>query len=182
MDEADVRLALAHPLVAFCTDSSARATDGILGEEKSHPRAWGSATRILGHYVREEKVLSLEEAVRKMTSLPAARAHLLDRGLVIEVNSALYHDALVDQEADAARRTALVDAGFRVVAFDAPSHGGSGPGPEGPGRSNILEFADALVAAGFVDPYVLLERIGLLSRAAEGERERLYRWVEARIH
>ena len=40
----------------------------------------------------------------------------------------------------------LVDAGFRVVAFDAPSHGGSGPGPEGPGRSNILEFADALAA------------------------------------
>ena len=40
----------------------------------------------------------------------------------------------------------LVDAGFRVVAFDAPGHGGSGPGPEGPGRSNILEFADALAA------------------------------------
>ena len=82
MGEDDVRTALKHPFVAFCTDSAARAEDGIFSEEKSHPRAWGSAPRILGHYVREEKLLSLEEAVRKMTSLPASRMRLADRGIV----------------------------------------------------------------------------------------------------
>jgi dihydroorotase/N-acyl-D-amino-acid deacylase len=82
MNEDDVRAALKHPLVSMCTDSGARATDGILGREKSHPRAWGSAPRILGHYVRDEKLLTLEEAIRKMTSLPASRMRLADRGLV----------------------------------------------------------------------------------------------------
>lgn len=82
MDEKDVRTALAHPLVAFCTDSPAKATDGPLSGEYSHPRGWGSAARILGHYVRDEKVLRLEEAIRKMTSFPAASAGLDDRGLI----------------------------------------------------------------------------------------------------
>jgi dihydroorotase/N-acyl-D-amino-acid deacylase len=82
MSEDDVRTALRHPLVAMCTDSGAVAEDGIFSEQKSHPRAWGSATRILGTYVREERLLSLEEAIRKMTSLPAARVGLLDRGIL----------------------------------------------------------------------------------------------------
>jgi len=82
MDEADVRTALAHPLVSFDTDSQAKATDGPFGGETSHPRGWGSAARILGHYVREQKLLRLEEAVRKMTSFAAAAAGLPDRGLV----------------------------------------------------------------------------------------------------
>ncbi len=82
MSEDDVRSALRNPLVSFNTDSSAVAEDGIFSEGKSHPRAWGSATRILGYYVREQKVLSLEEAIRKMTSLPAARMHLSDRGVL----------------------------------------------------------------------------------------------------
>lgn len=84
MNEGDVRAALKHRLVAFCTDSPAVASDGIFSEERSHPRAWASTARILGHYVRDEKVLLLEEAIRKMTSLPAARAQLRDRGLVKE--------------------------------------------------------------------------------------------------
>ena len=82
MDEADVRAALQSPLVAFCTDSGAGATDGIFAQEKSHPRGWASTARILGHYVRDEQLLRLEEAVRKMTSFPAAAAGLADRGLV----------------------------------------------------------------------------------------------------
>jgi dihydroorotase/N-acyl-D-amino-acid deacylase len=82
MDENDVRTALAHPLVSFCTDSPAKATDGPFSKEYSHPRGWGSAARILGHYVRDEKVLRLEEAIRKMTSFAAASAGLPDRGLV----------------------------------------------------------------------------------------------------
>ena len=82
MDDKDVETALADPMVAFCTDSGAGAEDGILSEPGSHPRGWGSAARILGHYVREKKLLSLEEAVRKMTSLPASRAGLQARGIL----------------------------------------------------------------------------------------------------
>jgi dihydroorotase/N-acyl-D-amino-acid deacylase len=82
MNEDDVREALRHPFVSFCTDSGASAEDGIFSKQKSHPRAWGSTARILGHYVRDQKVLSLEEAVRKMTSLPASRMRLTDRGIV----------------------------------------------------------------------------------------------------
>jgi N-acyl-D-aspartate/D-glutamate deacylase len=84
MDEADVRAALASPLVSFCTDSQAKGVDGPFGTETSHPRGWGSASRILGHYVRDLKLLRLEEAVRKMTSLAAEAAGLKDRGLLKE--------------------------------------------------------------------------------------------------
>ena len=82
MREDDVRTALRHPLVALGTDTASQATDGVTAAAFSHPRGWGSATRILGHYVREEGLLTLEEAIRKMTSLPAARMKLWDRGLV----------------------------------------------------------------------------------------------------
>jgi dihydroorotase/N-acyl-D-amino-acid deacylase len=82
MSEEDVRTALKHPLVGIGTDSPAKAEDGKLSESKSHPRAWGSFPRILGRYVRDENLLSLEEAVRKMTSKAAARVRLYDRGLL----------------------------------------------------------------------------------------------------
>jgi N-acyl-D-amino-acid deacylase len=82
MDEDDVRTALKHPLVGVGTDSGAKAADGKLSESKSHPRAWGSYPRILGHYVRDERLLTLEDAIRKMTSKAAARVHLADRGIL----------------------------------------------------------------------------------------------------
>ncbi len=82
MSEEDVRTALAHPLVAMCTDTGAKAEDGIYSEEQSHPRGWGTTARILGKYVRDEKALTLEEAIRKMTSLPASRMGLADRGIL----------------------------------------------------------------------------------------------------
>jgi len=82
MDEDDVRAALKHPLVGVGTDSGAKAVDGRLSESKSHPRAWGSFPRILGRYVRDERLLTLEDAVRKMTSKAAARVHLADRGVL----------------------------------------------------------------------------------------------------
>ena len=52
------------PFVSFCTDSGSRATDGPLAGSKSHPRGWGSYPRILGRYVRDEKLLSLEAAIQ----------------------------------------------------------------------------------------------------------------------
>ncbi len=82
MREADVVEAMKTPWVSFDTDSGARATDGPLSESKSHPRAWGTFTRVLGKYVREDGVLTLEEAVRKMTSQAAIRVGLTDRGIV----------------------------------------------------------------------------------------------------
>jgi dihydroorotase/N-acyl-D-amino-acid deacylase len=82
MDEGDVRTALKHPLVGVGTDSAAKAEDGRLSENKSHPRGWGTFPRILGHYVRDEHLLSIEEAIRKMTSKAAARVHLSDRGIL----------------------------------------------------------------------------------------------------
>jgi dihydroorotase/N-acyl-D-amino-acid deacylase len=82
MREDDVRAALAHPMMAIGTDSGARAEDGPLSESKSHPRAWGSFPRVLGKYVREEKLMSMEEAIRRFTSRPAARLGIADRGLL----------------------------------------------------------------------------------------------------
>lgn len=82
MDEADVRTALAHPMMAIGTDSGTRAIDGPLGGSKSHPRGWGSFPRILGRYVRDEHLLTVEEAVRRFTSRPAMRVGIADRGLL----------------------------------------------------------------------------------------------------
>ncbi|HVG87214.1 MAG TPA: D-aminoacylase [Vicinamibacterales bacterium] len=82
MDEGDMRAALKHPLVMMGTDSGGMAPDSPAPTAGVHPRAWGSAARILGKYVREERLLPLEEAVRKMTSLPAQRMRLWDRGVV----------------------------------------------------------------------------------------------------
>ncbi len=82
MNEDDVRTAMQSPLVGVGTDSGAQAEDGKLSESKSHPRAWGSFPRILGKYVRDERALTLEEAIRKMTSKAATRVHLTDRGIL----------------------------------------------------------------------------------------------------
>ena len=79
MSEKDVRLAMQHPFVSFDSDGTAASPD--FGGQP-HPRWYGTFPRVLGHYVREERVIGLEEAVRKMTSLPAQRMGLLDRGII----------------------------------------------------------------------------------------------------
>jgi N-acyl-D-amino-acid deacylase len=80
LSEDDLRHALVQPWVAFGSDSG--AVVGDMRERGAHPRAYATFSRILAHYVREEKLLTLEEAVRKMTSLPASRAGLKDRGML----------------------------------------------------------------------------------------------------
>ena len=120
MSEDDVRAALRHPLVGFCTDSGASAEDGIFAQEKSHPRAWASTARILGKYVRDEKLLSLEEAIRKMTSLPASRMRLADRGIV---RPGMAADLVVFDPATVRERSTYADPnryseGFRYVAVN----------------------------------------------------------------
>lgn len=84
MSENDLRAAMRAPFVSFCTDSGARANDGPLAGAKSHPRGWGSYPRILGWYVREDRILTLEQAIHKMTEMPAKRVGLVDRGLLRE--------------------------------------------------------------------------------------------------
>jgi N-acyl-D-aspartate/D-glutamate deacylase len=85
MDEADVEAILAVPWISVCTDATARRPDHpLLGRGVPHPRTYGTTARVLGRYVRERRVLSLETAVAKLSSVPAARLGLRDRGVVGE--------------------------------------------------------------------------------------------------
>jgi len=77
MDETDVRRILSY-------EHTMIGSDGIVTDKHPHPRAWGTFPRVLGHYARDEQLFSLEEAVRKMTSLPATRFDLQDRGVLRE--------------------------------------------------------------------------------------------------
>ncbi len=82
MSQSDVTLALQQPWVAIDNDSSGTSPGGILGQEHPHPRAYGTFPRILRKYVREDKALTLEDAIRKMSALPAQRLRLTDRGVL----------------------------------------------------------------------------------------------------
>jgi N-acyl-D-amino-acid deacylase len=82
MSEPDVALALQQPWVSVDNDSQGTAPDGLLGQEHPHPRAYGTFPRILRKYVREEKKLRLEDAIRKFSALPAQRMRLGDRGVL----------------------------------------------------------------------------------------------------
>src|SRR5207302_8716154 len=78
MDEQGVASLLKIPLVAVASDSAIRD----FGTGQPHPRGYGTNARVLGHYVRERKVIPLSDAVRKMTSLPATAFRFADRGLL----------------------------------------------------------------------------------------------------
>src|SRR5207249_11653337 len=82
MSQPDVTLALQQSWVAIDNDSSGTSPEGILGQEHPHPRAYGTFPRILRKYVREDKALTLEDAIRKMSALPAQRLRLTDRGVL----------------------------------------------------------------------------------------------------
>ena len=82
MSQPDVTLALQQPWVSIDNDSEGTSPEGILGQDHPHPRAYGTFPRILAKYVREEKVLTLEDAIRKFSALPAQRMRLTDRGVL----------------------------------------------------------------------------------------------------
>ncbi len=82
MSEQDVEYALKQPWVSVDNDSQGTAPYGVLSREHPHPRAYGTFPRILKKYVREEKLLTLEDAVRKFSALPAQRMRLTDRGVL----------------------------------------------------------------------------------------------------
>ncbi len=120
------------PWVSFDTDSGARAEDGPLSESKSHPRAWGTFTRVLGKYVREDGVLTLEEAVRKATSQAAIRVGIVDRGLV---RPGMFADLVVFDPAT------VKD----VATFEQPNHYSAG-------MRHVFVNGQAVVADGAITP------------------------------
>ena len=92
MSQPDVTLALQQPWVAIDNDSSGTSPDGLLGQEHPHPRAYGTFPRILRKYVREDKDLTLEDAIRKFSALPAQRLRLIDRGVL---KSGMWADVVI---------------------------------------------------------------------------------------
>jgi N-acyl-D-amino-acid deacylase len=82
MSQPDVTLALQQPWVSIDNDSEGTSPEGILGQAHPHPRAYGTFPRILRKYVREDKALTLEDAIRKFSALPAQRMRLADRGVI----------------------------------------------------------------------------------------------------
>ena len=82
--EENVRTLMRHPMVVVGSDGYSLSPHGVLGQRKPHPRNYGTFPRVLGRYAREERVLSLEDAVKKMTSVTAQRFGLTDRGVVRE--------------------------------------------------------------------------------------------------
>ena len=82
MDEPDVRLILQQPWVSVDNDAAGASLEGLLATEHPHPRAYGTFPRILHKYVRDEHALTLSDAIRKFSALPAQREHLIDRGVL----------------------------------------------------------------------------------------------------
>ena len=90
--EQDLVYGLKQRWTSIGLDAGETSLDGPLFEPYDHPRAYGSMARFLGHYVRDQKLMPLEEAIRKITSMPAQREHLIDRGLV---KTGFYADIIV---------------------------------------------------------------------------------------
>ena len=82
MSEENIEKKLKLPYMAICSDAGSYTNDGIFLEQSTHPRAYGSFARLLGHYVRDRKVVSLEEAIHRLTALPATNLKIDKRGLI----------------------------------------------------------------------------------------------------
>ncbi len=82
MSEDNVRRTLRLPYLSFGSDAEASAPEGVFLSSSTHPRAYGTFARVLGHYVRDEKLISLPEAIRRMSALPAHDLKLRQRGLL----------------------------------------------------------------------------------------------------
>lgn len=88
MSEDNVKKQIALPWMSFGSDAGSLATEGVFLKSNTHPRAYGNFARLLGKYVREEKVISLEEAVHKLSQLPATNLKIKKRGSLTEGNYA----------------------------------------------------------------------------------------------
>lgn len=88
MSEDNIKKKIALPYMSICSDAGSYATEGVFLEFSTHPRAYGSFARLLGKYVREDKVITLEEAIKKLTSLPASNLKIKNRGFLKRGNFA----------------------------------------------------------------------------------------------
>ena len=103
MSEANVLKQIKKPWISFGSDAGALANEGVFIEKSTHPRAYGNFARVLGKYSRDEKAITLTEAIRRMTSLPASNAGIYDRG---QLKKDYYADIVVfDPEEIADRAT-----------------------------------------------------------------------------
>ena len=115
IDESDLRLAMQQPWVSIGSDGSALATSGPLRSGVPHPRNFGTFPRVLGRYVREQHVISLEQAIHKMTGLTAAELHVADRGLI---KSGYAADLVIFDPATVADRATFTDPFQYPVGID----------------------------------------------------------------
>ncbi len=115
MSEEDTEMVLRHPLVMLGSDGSSLAPYGPLSEGKPHPRNYGTFPRFLGYYVRERKILSLSEAIKKATSTPAAKLGLQDRGSLKEGNFA---DIVIFDPVTIADKATFIDPHQYPVGID----------------------------------------------------------------
>lgn len=132
MSDQDVKTIMQYPFNMFASDASIR----IYKSGNPHPRGYGTNARVLGKYVREEKVISLEEAIRRMTSLPAQKFHLTDRGLLRDGFAAdiVVFDAATVKDLSTYDQPHQYSTGFDyvlvngVITVDAGKHNGNRAG------------------------------------------------------
>jgi dihydroorotase/N-acyl-D-amino-acid deacylase len=116
-DEKDLQYGLKQPWVAIGLDASEMSLDGPLFEPNTHPRTMGSMPRFLGHYAREERLIPLPEAIRRITSMPAQRYHLVHRGMIATgfyADITIFNPATIIDRATYAQPT-LVSEGIDYV-------------------------------------------------------------------
>jgi N-acyl-D-amino-acid deacylase len=92
MSEDNVRKQITLPWMSFCSDGGSYAPEGVFRKFSTHPRAYGNFARLLGKYVREEKIIPLEEAIHKLSSLPASNLKIRNRG---ELKNGFYADVVI---------------------------------------------------------------------------------------
>jgi N-acyl-D-aspartate/D-glutamate deacylase len=149
MSEEDVKTGLKWPLVTIGTDSSALRTEGVLARGSPHPRAYGTFPRVLGRYVRDQKVLGLPEAIRRMTSAAAEQFGIRDRGRISTDDFAdlVIFDATTVQDTATYEKPHAYPTGILhvivngVPVLDPDGLTGARPGRAvyGPGRTPIAE-------------------------------------------
>ena len=158
MDEPDVRLILQQPWVSVDNDAQGTSLEGILGTEHPHPRAYGTFPRILRKYVREEHALTLSDAIRKFSALPAQREHLVDRGVLklgLRADVVVF-DAATIREAATFENPNQLSIGMQYVlvngvpVIDMGKMTGALPGQviHGPGYAEKKQYADPATGTG----------------------------------
>ena len=146
MSEEDIKRIMQYPFNMFASDASIR----VLNAGMPHPRGYGTNARVLAKYVREEKVISLEEAIRRMTSLPAQKFQLKDRGIIKEGMAAdiVIFDEKEVKDVSTFEKPHAYSKGFHyvfvngILTVDNEKHNGSRAGRAlyGPGKSGPLGF------------------------------------------